>query len=411
MSDEFITKSIKKISSAPNWGHEAEIAFPGKDIDDFGVSKEKINILFDTISAKVKYNHSLSFSRHGSLLSVNQKTRWTLDILSSLIQVDEGLRKSPPRIIEDLLQIFLDQSFFPNVLTSNISDGKRRTLSSQLLKKNSESFDLFHSIRKLMIPCCVVQSSENNYEIRDLFLPEIAWHPIKLIREIFLSALRPDYLNEMSDSSIGPEHFNLIPNFNPEMKLANLEIDFTELVINACKKMDSLLDNKALSEMQNFKKSINPNEGDPESRGVYKIRSESLKREQREMEKMEYPKSGFDNENAEKQKRYGAINNSRRIHLSKRKVINDLSYFDQITPAEVLNISLRFRILQQISKKAGVFQKFKLKNVDNEIKKNNLKSKKTLDELEKQSDHNTKTLADLQKQLADLLEKENISNK
>ena len=164
MSDEFITKSIKKISSAPNWGHEAEIAFPGKDIDDFGLSKEKIGILFDAISSKVKYNHSLSFSRHGSLLSVNQKTRWTLDILSSLIQVEDGLRKSPPRIIEDLLQIFLDQSFFPNVYSNNISD-VRRELSSQLLKKNSESFDLFHNIRKLMIPCCVVQNSEDNYEI------------------------------------------------------------------------------------------------------------------------------------------------------------------------------------------------------------------------------------------------------
>ena len=410
MSDEFITKSIKKISSAPNWGHEAEIAFPGKDIDDFGVSKEKIGILFDAISSKVKYNHSLSFSRHGSLLSVNQKTRWTLDILSSLIQVEDGIRKSPPRIIEDLLQIFLDQSFFPNVFSNNISD-VRRELSSQLLKKNSESFDLFHNIRKLMIPCCVVQNSEDNYEIRDLFLPEITWHPIKLIREIFLSVLKPNYLNEMGDSSIGSEHFNLIPNFKPEMKLADVEINFMELVINACNKMDSLLDHKGYNEMQNFKKSIDPNVGDPESRGVYKIRRDSLKRERLEMTKMEYPKPGFDNENAENKKRYGAINNSSRIHFSNRKVINDLSYFDQITPAEVLNIELRFKILQQISKKSGVFQKFKLRNVDDEIKKNNLKSKKTLDELEKQSDRNTKTLEDLQKKLSDLLEKENLSNK
>ena len=86
----------------------------------------------------------------------------------------------------------LDQSFFPNVLTNNISDGKRRTLSSQLLKKNSESFDLFHNIRKLMIPCCVVQNSEDNYKIRDLFLPEITWHPIKLISTSanFISGLK-----------------------------------------------------------------------------------------------------------------------------------------------------------------------------------------------------------------------------
>ena len=411
MSDDFLTKSIKKISSAPNWGHEAEIAFPGKDIEDFGVSEENIKILFDSIHTKViKYNHSLSFSRHGSLLSVNQKTRWTLDILSCLIYVDEGLRKSPPRIIEDLLQIFLDQSFFPNVITRYVSD-ERNTLSSQLLKKNSDSYDLFHSIRKLMVPCCIVKNAENNYEIRDLFLPEITWHPIKLIREIFLSVLRPDYLNEMSDSSIGPEHFNLIPNFRPGVNLTDTEIDFTQLVLNACKEMDSLLDNKGLIEMQNFKKSIDPNIGDPESRGVYKIRRESLQRERREMNNMNYPKSGFDNEKGENKKKYKAISESRNKHLLKQRVINDLSYFDQITSSELLNITLRFKALQQISKKAGVFQKFKLKNIDEEMKKNNLRSKKTLDELERQSDDNTKTLADLQKQLAELKEKGSIFNK
>tara|TARA_B100000989_G_C19485608_1_gene447287 strand:+ start:112 stop:1344 length:1233 start_codon:yes stop_codon:yes gene_type:complete len=410
MSDEFLTKSIKKISSAPNWGHEAEIAFPGKDIEDFGVSEENINILFDSINTKIKYNHSLSFSRHGSLLSVNQKTRWTLDILSSLIHVDEGLKKSPPRIIEDLLQIFLDQSFFPNVFTNNISD-KRKNLSSQLLKKNSDSYDLFHSIRKLMVPCCIVKNAENNYEIRDLFLPEITWHPIKLIREIFLSVLRPDYLNEMTDSSVGSEHFNLIPNFRPGVKLADTEINFKQLALNAREEMDSLLDNEGLTEMQNFKKSVDPDIGDPESRDIYKIRNKSLRREKFKMGNMDYPKSGFDNEKGENKKRYEAIAHSRNRHFLKQRVINDLSYFDQITFSEIDNIALRFKILQQVSKKAGVFQKFKLKNIDEEIKKNNIRSKKTLDELEKQTDNNTKILADLQKQLAGLQEKEDIFNK
>lgn len=207
---KFESKATMRINSVPTWGHSTEISFNGNEPKDFEVSFKILNDIVN-FDHENEFNQSLlKGSRHGSLLSVTNKTRWTLDLIAKSHLRWGNEKLSPPKIIEEFINAFTNQDLTPKIL-------KKRN-------KKKRASNMYLSIRGLMLPFYVFKRHEVKedekivdeilmHEVRDVFLPDISFHPVSIVRKLFLGALKPELLDV---DDIFQRELEMIPHFNSD---------------------------------------------------------------------------------------------------------------------------------------------------------------------------------------------------
>ena len=198
MSNEFkvINKSTMRVNSVPDWGHSCEISFEGTDPKNFEIDIRTLEKVLSFNQDKIFTQSKLIGSRHGSLLSVSDKSRWTLELIGKAHEVYLGSKLSPPKVVEAFI------SFFTNPMFSKYSFQPRMTDEEKINDPH-----VIFPIRFLMLPFYsfiehnvkdendeIIETDKIN-EIAELFIPDITFHPISLIRNIFLSIIKTSYID------------------------------------------------------------------------------------------------------------------------------------------------------------------------------------------------------------------------
>lgn len=202
MSNEFkvIKKSTMQVNSVPDWGHSSEISFDGTDPDEFEINAKFLSQALEFNQEKIFTKSKLIGSRHGSLLSVSDKSRWRLDLIGKSYQFMTNKRHTPPKVIEELINIFTASMFTQNTKKPDSIDEDNR---SDIYSRGG---NIMLAIRNLHLPFYsftdhdvkddngkVIGSFKDN-AITELFIPDITFHPIALIRNLFLASINKSYI-------------------------------------------------------------------------------------------------------------------------------------------------------------------------------------------------------------------------
>jgi len=369
MNENLIHKIIKKINNSPHWEHEGEVRFPSDDVNDFVVDQENLHMVSDVLSQQ-NFNHSLTGGRHGSLLTVSDKSRWTLELIANILN-RRGPNKivTPPKVIDLLIGLLFNELIFPDSFVGIAQKDKDRT---------SEVINLIMGTRELMIPFLVDhnpsksfkegfeelahreerQSLSDEFKIEEVFLPTITFHPIRLIRNIFLAVLRPEYLIEKEKTGIASlgitnkvefDEFSLIPNFNSISEIHNLDINFYELADNAIKRMNSFLNDEEKAEYDDYVNNITSEK----KYGKYKY--------------FNLPKESI--EKISSLRKGASRKGSKQVVFENTSNNVNLSLFDQIKEKDLDEITDKFILLKKLSAKAGVIQSYRMTNLSSVKKK------------------------------------------
>jgi hypothetical protein len=248
MNNKFkvINKSTMRVDSVPDWGHSSEISFEGTDPEKFEVDTRILEKVLSFNQDKIFNQSKLAGSRHGSLLSVTDKSRWTLDLIGKAHEGIFGTKLSPPKVIEAFV------NFFTNPMFSKYSFQLQVTEEEKLAQRN-----VIYPIRFLMLPFYsfseydikddneeVIEIDKTN-EIAELFIPDITFHPISLVRNIFLCIIKKSYVD--FQNPLTRDEIELICDANGERilveemlddELANTEIDITKTIENCMLKLE-----------------------------------------------------------------------------------------------------------------------------------------------------------------------------
>lgn len=189
-----INQFIANVTSSPNWKLEGEISFQGTNEKDFEINISSLDKVLsfnqDTIFNKSK----IVGSRHGSLLSVTDKSRWTLDLINRSHEILYDKKMSPPKVIEAFINFFTNPMFSENAYAA-------KDMDISYADKH-----LIYPIRQLMLHfyCYKEYDVQDEGETIDkyrknkmaeIFIPEITFHPISLVRNIFLCKIDKSYLD------------------------------------------------------------------------------------------------------------------------------------------------------------------------------------------------------------------------
>ena len=253
MNNEFkvIKKSTMQVNSVPDWGHSTEISFEGTDPAEFEINAKFLNQALEFNQDKIFTKSKLVGSRHGSLLSVSDKSRWRLDLIGQSYQLMTNRRHSPPKVIEELINIFTDSLFTQNTRKPDFED---KDNGSEIFSNNG---NMMLAIRNLHLPFYsftehdvkdddekVIGSFKDNV-ITELFIPDITFHPIALIRNLFLATINKSYV-ELDNPLVSIEMDLLCDSQGNKISFEDMEqdefidsdIDILKTIENAISKLD-----------------------------------------------------------------------------------------------------------------------------------------------------------------------------
>jgi hypothetical protein len=267
---KYISKATMRVNSSPNWGHSTELAFEGNDVANFEVENKALEELL-RFNQDNNFNQSkVKGSRHGSLLSVTDKSRWSLDLIAKSYSISNYTNITAPKAIEKLIETFTDSNFITSIMKENNDSAQTDGYADG--RGKHEGHLMFYSIRSLMLPfySYTVHSvrDENDkiletfkmHEVKDLFIPDITFHPISLIRNLFLAIVKPDFID--LENPIIRMDFERIRQFNKTISLNKnknsalkelmmMDLDIREIIENGKKVLKWCAPYKDLPEPKN----------------------------------------------------------------------------------------------------------------------------------------------------------------
>ena len=187
-------------------------------------------------------------ARYGSVVSINEKTHWTILLMSRNASDDRDKKMSISSVLDDLLSHATNHGLISN---QNALPGNFVLINENLNKNIQGLYKVFYckddspEIKKLDLP-------SSSVDLVELFVPNITYHVIPLFRFLLLSLINPkllandelDLIRSIIPNTDLPEK-GLDKYSEPYMteskndlfrdKVRNLEIDFIKIYKNCIK--------------------------------------------------------------------------------------------------------------------------------------------------------------------------------
>ena len=242
-SFEKINEIIANIDSSPNWKLWGEVAFQGTDEKYVEIDISNLDKILSFNQDSIFNKSKIVGSRHGSLLSVTDKSRWTLDLISRSHEILYDKKMSPPKVIEAFINFFTNPMFSENAYGT-------KDMDMSFTEKH-----LIYPIRQLTLyfHCYKEYDVQDEGEIIDkyrknqmaeIFIPEITFHPISLVRNMFLCKIDKSLIDfenplvRMEMELVKDIYGNHIDfeNIN-NSDIAEIKIDFHATIAESLKKL------------------------------------------------------------------------------------------------------------------------------------------------------------------------------
>lgn len=296
-------------------------------------------------------------ARYGSVVSINEKTHWTILLMSRNATDDRFKKTSISSVLDDLLNHATNPGLISNqnALPGNmISSNENLNRNIQGLYKVFYCKDDSPEIKKLGLP-------SSSVDLKELFIPNITYHVIPLFRFLLLSLISPKLLaNDELDlirtliPDTGLPEKGLDRYSDPFMtesnhdifkdKLSNLEIDFIKIYKN-CKKIINNEQKKInVAFNKNTKKKGSGAKIEPQHRREFDIVAQLTKKYSDEVISKNETKSS---NKPKSMREHWRITGPARSRAQAEVMVASLSKED------IVLFSERFKLIAELSKKAG----------------------------------------------------------
>lgn len=154
--------------------------------------------LYSGLRAKIR-GVDLRGARYGSVVSVSDKTSWTLSLISRHARFFRNTRTS----ISDIIDVLLNNATAENYTAPPA--GRLNYIHLGLKPKRSNQDEKgyvandIRGLNKVFISNTTTEwteSDEKNQDVIEIFIPELTYHPIELFRILYLSLFMPELINK-----------------------------------------------------------------------------------------------------------------------------------------------------------------------------------------------------------------------
>jgi len=157
-------------------------------------------------------------ARYGSVVSINERTHWTLSLMSRNATGGNNRKTSISSILDGLLSHVTKSSFISDAELISIKEDQEEDLNKdmQSLYKVFYCKDDNPDIKKL-------DEQSSSTDLKELFIPDLTYHVVPLFRFLLLGLINPKLLSNSELTLIR----DLIPNSElPEKGLSRLNKPF-----------------------------------------------------------------------------------------------------------------------------------------------------------------------------------------
>lgn len=263
MNKEFkkTTKFEKQVQPARKFSEAINLSIiyelEGDSIDNVVVDYNKFSELSE-IEGKIELTSGLNQGkilggRYGSVISINEQTAWTLDLIAKSSSISTNKKVS----ITNALDIFLDHAVRDNLSENDFAqryEAKRKNW--EFINSNLQNLN-----RVFIVSTPSWLSSDNDIEYEEteleVFIPDVTYHPVPLFRYLLLGLVEPSLLGPWDLDTIGysfrelgiePDSF-VYEDSDIKKRLQTASLDFKKLhkrSIETQAEIDSLIDTKTV---------------------------------------------------------------------------------------------------------------------------------------------------------------------
>ena len=256
------TKFEKQVQPARKYSQAINLSIiyelEGDAIEDVVVSYDETFGKLADIELEIEKNTGLNKGkilggRYGSVISINEQTAWTLDLVAKSSSISSNKKVS----ITNALDIFLDHAVRDNLSENDFAqkyESKRKNL--EFINSNLQNLNRVFIVRA---PSWTSSVNDIKYEESELevFIPDVTYHPVPLFRFLLLGLIEPSLLSpwdldvisySFSELGLDTESF-VYKDSDIKKRLQNTSLDFKklyELSIETQEKIDSLIDMKTV---------------------------------------------------------------------------------------------------------------------------------------------------------------------
>lgn len=191
--------------------------------------------------------------RYGSVISINEQTAWTLDLIAKSSSISTNKKVS----ITNALDIFVDHAIRNNLSENDFAqryEAKRKNL--EFINTNLQNLNRVFIVST---PSWLSSDNDISYEETELevFIPDVTYHPVPLFRYLLLGLIEPSLLGPWDLDTIGYSFRELgldtdsftYEDSDVKKRLQTASLDFKKLYkrsIDAQAKIDSFIDTKTV---------------------------------------------------------------------------------------------------------------------------------------------------------------------
>ncbi len=154
--------------------------------------------LYSGLRAKIR-GIDIGGARYGSVVSVSDKTSWTLAMISRHAKHFRKERKSISEIIDVLLKSATSENY------TKSPEGRLNYIHLGLKPKKPNPYDKeyvaddIRGLNKVFISNTTTEwteSDEKHEDVIEIFIPELTYHPVEIFRILYLSLFMPELIQK-----------------------------------------------------------------------------------------------------------------------------------------------------------------------------------------------------------------------
>lgn len=205
----------------------------------------------ETIEGTKLKKDRVAGGRYGSVISVNEKTAWALNLIAKSRSIATNEKVS----VTNVLDVFIDFATKGNLIEEDFSQTPQKNRFNK--EFISETMQDLNRVIYTKMPSLNSFSAKDDFdhEFIEVYIPDITYHPVSLFSNLLLGLIRPELLGTWDfdvilalfpELGVQPEQF-MVKDEDIKSKLQNTKLDFERLHAKAeivFKKIDSMVDVK-----------------------------------------------------------------------------------------------------------------------------------------------------------------------